>query len=147
MPRGIRASTPDKQKRQAEHIAEGYEQRGVSEKEAKRRAWATVNESSGVDRSPDPGGARRLTTLPPKRAGAKVGLLPPHVRRPNAPPLPAKPLEPVPSRAVTNRAAAYPLITGGRREWLPARRSPASSLVQLRRPPQSNSCNAPAIAG
>jgi plasmid stabilization system protein ParE len=37
----------DKQKRKAEHIAEGYEKRGVSEKEAKSRAWATVNKESG----------------------------------------------------------------------------------------------------
>lgn len=36
-----------KQKRQAEHIADSYEDRGVSEKEAKGRAWATVNKESG----------------------------------------------------------------------------------------------------
>jgi plasmid stabilization system protein ParE len=43
MPRGDKSSYTDKQKRQAEHIEEGYEDRGVSEKEAERRAWATVN--------------------------------------------------------------------------------------------------------
>jgi len=37
----------DKQKRQAEHIEEGYEHRGVGKKEAERRAWATVNEETG----------------------------------------------------------------------------------------------------
>lgn len=41
MPRGDKSYT-DKQKRQAEHIEEGYEARGVSDKEAERRAWATV---------------------------------------------------------------------------------------------------------
>jgi len=43
MPRGDKDKYTDKQKRQAEHIEEGYESRGVSEKEAERRAWATVN--------------------------------------------------------------------------------------------------------
>jgi plasmid stabilization system protein ParE len=47
MPRGDKSKYSDKQKRQAEHIAEGYEDRGVSEKEAKSRGWATVNKESG----------------------------------------------------------------------------------------------------
>ena len=47
MPRGDKSSYTDKQKRQAEHIEEGYEDRGVSAKEAERRAWATVNKESG----------------------------------------------------------------------------------------------------
>jgi len=47
MPRGDKSSYSDKQKRQAEHIEEGYEDRGVSAKEAKSRAWATVNKESG----------------------------------------------------------------------------------------------------
>lgn len=47
MPRGDKGAYTDKQKRQAEHIEESYEERGVSEKEAERRAWATVNRQSG----------------------------------------------------------------------------------------------------
>ena len=47
MPRGDKSKYTDKQKRQAQHIEEGYEQRGVSEGEAERRAWATVNKTSG----------------------------------------------------------------------------------------------------
>ena len=47
MPRGDKSAYSDKQKRKAEHIEEGYERRGVSEKEAERRAWATVNKESG----------------------------------------------------------------------------------------------------
>ena len=43
MPRGDKSKYTDKQKRQAEHIEEGYEDRGVGEEEAERRAWATVN--------------------------------------------------------------------------------------------------------
>lgn len=47
MPRGDKSSYTDKQKRKAEHIEEGYEDRGVSHEEAQRRAWATVNKESG----------------------------------------------------------------------------------------------------
>jgi plasmid stabilization system protein ParE len=47
MPRGDKSKYTDKQERKADHIAEGYEARGVSEKEAERRAWATVNKESG----------------------------------------------------------------------------------------------------
>jgi len=47
MPRGDKSSYTDKQKRKAEHIEEGYEDRGVGKQEAERRAWATVNKQSG----------------------------------------------------------------------------------------------------
>lgn len=47
MPQGDKDKYTDKQKRKAEHIEESYESRGVSEKEAERRAWATVNKESG----------------------------------------------------------------------------------------------------
>ena len=47
MPQGDKSSYTDKQKRQAEHIEEGYEKRGVSARTAKARAWATVNKESG----------------------------------------------------------------------------------------------------
>jgi plasmid stabilization system protein ParE len=47
MPRGDKSKYSDKQKRQAQHIEEGYESRGVPEKEAERRAWATVNKYTG----------------------------------------------------------------------------------------------------
>ena len=47
MPRGDKSKYTDKQDRKADHIAESYEQRGVPEEEAERRAWATVNKESG----------------------------------------------------------------------------------------------------
>jgi plasmid stabilization system protein ParE len=43
MPRGDKNKYTDKQERKADHIEESYEKRGVSKKEAERRAWATVN--------------------------------------------------------------------------------------------------------
>ena len=47
MPRGDKSSYTSKQKRQAEHIEEGYERKGVSKKTAEKRAWATVNKQDG----------------------------------------------------------------------------------------------------
>ena len=47
MARGSKAKYTSKQKRKAEHIEEGYEKRGTSAREAKRRAWATVNKQEG----------------------------------------------------------------------------------------------------
>jgi plasmid stabilization system protein ParE len=47
MPRGDKSKYSAKQKREAKHIEEGYERKGVSEKESKRRAWATVNKVHG----------------------------------------------------------------------------------------------------
>ncbi len=47
MAQGDKSAYTGKQKRKAEHIEEGYEKRGLSEKEAERRAWATVNKQDG----------------------------------------------------------------------------------------------------
>lgn len=47
MPKGDKSTYTDKQKRQAEHIEVGYEEKGVSKKEAESRALATVNKESG----------------------------------------------------------------------------------------------------
>ncbi len=47
MPSGDKSKYTDKQKRQAEHIKQGYLEKGLSEEEAERIAWATVNEESG----------------------------------------------------------------------------------------------------
>ena len=57
MPRGDKSKYTDKQARMAEHIEEGYEKKGVSEKEAERRAWATVNKQTGGGNKP--GGSGR----------------------------------------------------------------------------------------
>jgi hypothetical protein len=47
MPRGDKSSYTDKQKREARHIEDSYEKKGVSTKEAEKRAWATVNKQDG----------------------------------------------------------------------------------------------------
>jgi len=72
MPRGDKSSYTSKQKRQAEHIEEGYELRGVSEKEAERRAWATVNKQDhGGKKSGSGVGKRRDTSSSHK--GGRLG--------------------------------------------------------------------------
>ena len=47
MPQGDKSSYTDKQKRQAEHIAAGFEKKGAGTKTAEARAWATVNKLPG----------------------------------------------------------------------------------------------------
>lgn len=47
MSKGDKSKYTDKQKRQAEHIEDSYEKRGVSHDEAEGRAWATVNKQDG----------------------------------------------------------------------------------------------------
>ena len=72
MPRGDKSSYTDKQKRQAERIEEGYEHRGVSEGEAERRAWATVNKMSGGGKKSGSGRGKR-TNVEPARKGGRIG--------------------------------------------------------------------------
>ena len=74
MPRGDKSKYTDKQKRQAEHIEEGYEERGLSEDEAERRAWATVNKMSGGGKLPGGSGrGQKTNTAPAKKGGRKGG--------------------------------------------------------------------------
>ena len=67
MPRGDKSSYSNKQKRQAEHIEEGYEQRGVSHEEAERRAWATVNAETGGGKKSGSGRGRRVNRAPSRK--------------------------------------------------------------------------------
>src|SRR5271165_513414 len=73
MPRGDKSKYTDKQKRKAEHIAEGYEDRGVAEDEAERRAWATVNKESGGGNKSGSGRGKADTNVSSKKGGKKGG--------------------------------------------------------------------------
>jgi hypothetical protein len=73
MPRGDKSSYSGKQKRQAEHIEEGYEHRGLGKKEAERRAWATVNKSGGGGKKSDSGRGRAENKAPARKGGGKGG--------------------------------------------------------------------------
>jgi hypothetical protein len=72
MPRGDKDKYTDKQKRKAEHIAESYENRGVDGKEAKSRAWATVNKESGGGNKSGSGRGKPDTKTSSKKGG-KLG--------------------------------------------------------------------------
>jgi len=67
MPRGDKSSYTNKQKRQAEHIEKGYKKRGVSSKTAAKRAWATVNKTTGGGKK-----GKAAKKAPPKAARKKV---------------------------------------------------------------------------
>jgi hypothetical protein len=73
MPRGDKSSYSGKQKRQAEHIEEGYEHRGVKPKEAKRRAWATVNKTTHGGKLSGSGRGRKDNHAPARKGGRKGG--------------------------------------------------------------------------
>ncbi|HJX92030.1 MAG TPA: hypothetical protein VJ372_16125 [Pyrinomonadaceae bacterium] len=73
MPRGDKSKYTDKQKRQAEHIAEGYEDRGVSAREAKSRAWATVNKESGGGEKSGSGRGKPQSHSSSRKGGTKGG--------------------------------------------------------------------------
>ena len=73
MARGDKSKYTDKQKRQAEHIEEGYEERGVSEEEAERRAWATVNKMSGGSKKSGSGVGKRVNKAPARKGGRLGG--------------------------------------------------------------------------
>lgn len=73
MPQGDKSSYTDKQKRKAEHIEEGYEKRGVSTKEAERRAWATVNKESGGGNKSGSGRGKADTHVSSRKGGRKGG--------------------------------------------------------------------------
>ena len=73
MPRGDKSKYTDKQKRQAEHIEEGYENRGTSRKEAERRAWATVNKTTHGGKKPGGSGRGKPEDHSPERKGGRIG--------------------------------------------------------------------------
>jgi hypothetical protein len=73
MPRGDKSKYTDKQDRKAEHIEQSYESRGVPEKEAERRAWATVNKDDGGGKQPGGSGRGKSTGHPAAHKGGRVG--------------------------------------------------------------------------
>ena len=72
MPRGDKSAYTDKQERKADHIAKSYEDKGVSDKEAERRAWATVNKDDGGGKKSG-SGRGRSTGHPAAHKGGEAG--------------------------------------------------------------------------
>jgi hypothetical protein len=93
MAQGSKKKYTSKQKRKAHDIEKGYEKRGVSTKEAERRAWATVNKSDKGGRKKGGGGREKKEAhqvpakvgekaaggrAAPKHRPSGAGLSPPH---------------------------------------------------------------------
>src|SRR5262245_52332531 len=130
MPRGDKSTYTEKQKRQAEHIEEGYEKRGVPEEEAERRAWATVNKMTGGGKKSGSGRGKKTNTAPAKKGGHKGGAASAArsfaersasakkaARPANAAPLPHT-VDAV-SCALADRRGGYMVKPSGRREPMP----------------------------
>jgi hypothetical protein len=73
VPRGDKPKYTGKQDRKAEHIEESYESRGVPEKEAERRAWATVNKDDGGGKRAGGSGRGKSTGHPAAHKGGRSG--------------------------------------------------------------------------
>jgi plasmid stabilization system protein ParE len=73
MPRGDKSKYTDKQERKADHIAEHYEDKGVPEKEAERRAWATVNKDDGGGNKSGSGRGKTTGNPAAHKGGEKGG--------------------------------------------------------------------------
>jgi hypothetical protein len=73
MPRGDKSKYTGKQKRKAEHIEKGYEDRGLPKKEAQQRAWATVNKESGGGNKSGSGRGVKDTHVSSKKGGRLGG--------------------------------------------------------------------------
>jgi hypothetical protein len=73
MPRGDKSAYTAKQRRQAEHIEEGYKRQGVPEKEAERRAWATENAMTGGGRKSGSGRGKKVNKAPARKGGRLGG--------------------------------------------------------------------------
>lgn len=73
MPQGDKSKYTGKQERKADHIAEGYEKRGVPEQEAERRAWATVNKDDGGGNKSGSGRGKRTGNPAAHNGGEKGG--------------------------------------------------------------------------
>src|SRR5437868_13780396 len=81
MPRGSKEKYTSKQKRMAEHIEQGYESRGVSDKEAERRAWATVNKETGGGKLSGSGRGHAVSHESSRRGGQIGGHSMTHAER------------------------------------------------------------------
>src|SRR6266487_2476897 len=73
MARGSKKKYTSKQKRKASKIEKGYKKRGVSSKEAERRAWATVNKSDKGGRKKGGGGRGKKRSKSSSRKGGRKG--------------------------------------------------------------------------
>jgi hypothetical protein len=84
MARAEKTKYSEKQKRQVDHIEKGYESRGLPEKEAERRAWATVNGMTGGGKKSGSGRGKKTNKAPAKKGGAASAARPAAARSASA---------------------------------------------------------------
>ena len=94
MPRGDKSSYTGKQKRQAEHIEEGYEKRGVSQEGGRARAWATVNKETGGGKKSGSGRGKKVNHAPSRKGGRLGGRAAASRRQPRVRARPRRPRRP-----------------------------------------------------
>ena len=127
MPRGDKSAYTDKQKRQADHIEEGYEKRGVPEAEAESRAWATVNKISGGGKKSGSGRGKPTNKAPMQTGGKKGGAASAKRRPPRVPPLARKPprhAKPKRENLESGRALRASVLVVGQAHCLPGDGTP-----------------------
>jgi len=73
MPQGDKRAYTAKQIRKARDIEQTYEERGVSEKESERRAWATVNATTHGGKKSGSGRGKPENHAPERNGGHKGG--------------------------------------------------------------------------
>lgn len=73
MPRGDKDKYTGKQKRKAHKIEKSYKKRGVSSKEAARRAYATVNKEEGGGKKSGSGRGKKSKRPTSRKVGHKRG--------------------------------------------------------------------------
>lgn len=73
MAQGSKGKYTGKQKRKAHHIEKGYAKRGISRKEAERRAWATVNKMDRGGKKRGSGRGKKTNKSPSRKGGRKGG--------------------------------------------------------------------------
>lgn len=73
MARGSKKKYTSKQKRKASKIERGYKKRGVSSKEAERRALATVNKESRGGKKSGGGRGKKESKSASRKGGRKGG--------------------------------------------------------------------------
>ncbi|HSD87608.1 MAG TPA: hypothetical protein VLB44_08835 [Kofleriaceae bacterium] len=73
MPRGSKSSYTSKQRRQARHIEESGEKRGMSSKRAAQMAYATVNKEDKGGKKSGSGRGKARSTASSRKGGRKGG--------------------------------------------------------------------------
>ena len=73
MARGSKSSYTSKQRRQARHIEESGEKRGMSKKRAESMAYATVNKQDGGGKKSGSGRGHKKDTSSSRKGGRKGG--------------------------------------------------------------------------